>query len=81
MEFGRVQSANVHAHRATAVEVSADVRALLGMRNREGVNSQPLCQRFGATGHFVVLIVTERALEHARQLEVAVDPFCLDEVV
>ena len=81
MELGRVQSANVHPDRAAAVEVGADVVALLGMRNGVGFDRKFLRQSLGAAGHLLILIISEGAFEQADQPEVAVEPFRLDEVV
>jgi hypothetical protein len=39
VELGRVQPADVHPDRAAAIEVGADIVALLGMRN--GIRLNP----------------------------------------
>ena len=81
MELRRVQPADVHPNRAAAVEVGADIVALLGIGNGVGLDPQSLRQPLGAARHRLVLFISEGALELPDQPEVALEPFGLDEVV
>src|SRR5687767_10926046 len=81
MELGRVQPTDVHPDGAAAVEVSANVAALLGIRNGVRPDPQFLRQHLGAAGYLFVLVISDCALKLANQLEVALESFGLDEVI
>jgi hypothetical protein len=76
-----MQPADVHANRAAAVDIGADVFALFGIGDCVSLDPQPLRQCLGAARHGLVLFISECAFELSNRLEIARERFRLDEIV
>src|SRR5215207_4588860 len=81
VELGRVQATDVHADCATAIDIGADVFALLGIGYGIRLGSKTLRQSLGAPGHHLILFISECTFELANALKIALEPFRLDEVI